>query len=103
MSSFVIIIRKGPYGKDDPRNWIGECQIQTLDQAVSDVAEGQVDAEDIHQIIEIDPVAGTSRDVTELVANKVYDSYDKEGYYPWDKMREWLEYFKLDTDDLKNR
>ena len=68
MNTFTLIIRKGPYNeRTTPTDWISETPIQTFDEVVKDVIDGQVDAEDIAKVLIIDTAAGTVTDVTGVV------------------------------------
>jgi adenylate cyclase class IV len=79
---------------------MGETEIQTTKQVIADIEEVQVDADDIRQIIEIDLVTGTARDVTQFVAIEVWREFDCNNLFAWKEMREWLESFGLDCDHL---
>jgi hypothetical protein len=101
MNTFTIIVRNGPYsGNKIPGNWISEAPIQTFDQVVSDILEGQVDADDIAKVLTIDIAAGTTTDVTGDIADLVFHDFDANNRYAWKKMREWLEGFGHDCRDL---
>lgn len=100
-TTFTIVIRKGPYSANKiPGDWMGETELQTLKQVINDIGEGQIDADDIRQIVEIDLVAGTSRDVTQFVAIEVWREFDCNNLFAWKEMREWLESFNLDCEHL---
>jgi len=100
-TTFTIVVRKGPYNdRTIPGDWMGETELQTTAQVITDIGEGQIDADDIRQIIEIDLVAGTSRDVTQLVAIEVWRGFDCNNLFAWKEMREWLESFNLDCEHL---
>jgi hypothetical protein len=101
MNTFTLIIRKGPYNeRTTPTDWISETPIQTTAQVIADIEEGQVDADDIRQIIEIDLVTGAARDVTQFVAIEVWREFDCHNTFAWKEMREWLESFNLDCEHL---
>jgi len=101
MNTFTLIIRKGPYNeRTTPTDWISETPIQTFDEVVKDVIDGQVDAEDIAKVMTIDLVAGTVVDVTAKVAELVWQDYDANNLYAHKEMKAWLESFNHDCEHL---
>lgn len=100
-TTFTIIVRKGPYSANKiPGDWMGETELQTTAQVITDIDEGQVDAEDIRQILEINTELGMVRDVTRYVALEVWQIFDAENRYAHNEMRAWLESFNLDCEHL---
>ena len=67
---------------------------------IEDIAAGQIDADTIEKVIEVDLKLGTSRDVTQLAALEVWRIFDAKGEFAWKEMREWLEGHNLDCDHL---
>ena len=101
MNAFTIIVRKGPYNeRTTPTDWSSETPIQTFDEVVKDVIDGQVDAEDIAKVMTIDLVAGTVTDVTGDVADLVWQDYDANNVYAWKEMKAWLEGFGHDCEHM---
>ena len=78
--------------------YLNERIYATTKELVEDVAGGHL--EDIHQIINIDLVAGTSRDITKWVALEVWRIFDADNKFAWKEIREWMESFHLDCDHL---
>ena len=100
-TTFAIIVRKGPYsGNNIPGDWISETPIQTFDEVVKDVIDGQVDAEDIAKVLVIDAAAGTVIDVTGDVADLVWQDYDANNLYAPKEVKAWLESFGHECDHL---
>lgn len=100
-TALTIIIRKGPYNTTfAPGDWINETPVQTTAQVIKDIESGEVDADDIRQIIEIDLITGTARDITRHVALEVWQTFDASNIYAWKEMRDWLESFNLDCEHL---
>lgn len=91
--TFVIAKYKG-------KEYLDETMYPTTKLAVEDIAAGQIDAENISKVVEINLATGTARDVTQHVAIEVWRIFDADHVYPWKEMREWLEGFKLETDHL---
>ena len=80
--------------------YLNETIYHTLEGVVEDVASGQIDAEDIAQIIFIDLTTGVSRDDTRKVAIEVWRVLDADNIYAWKEIRDWLESFDLDCEHL---
>jgi hypothetical protein len=95
MKTFSLVISKhsrGPY--------VNETMYATTKEMIDDVASGQIDADTIEQIINVDLTQGTSRDITKWVALEVWRVLDANNDYAWREIREWLEGFSLDCEHL---
>ena len=95
MQTFTFIIAKY---KNKP--YLNETMYPTTKEAIDDIATGQIDADTIVKVVEINLTTGTSRDVTQNAAIEVWRIFDGDNYYPWKEMREWLESFNLDCEHL---
>ena len=96
-STFTFVIAKYK-GKE----YLNETMYPTTKEAVEDIAAGQIDAENIAKVVEIDLTTGTARDATRHVAIEVWYIFDSDHAYPWREMREWLDSFELYTDHLSD-
>jgi hypothetical protein len=94
-STFTFVIAKYK-GKE----YLDETMYPTAKEAVEDIAAGQIDAENIAKVVEINLATGTARDVTQHVAIEVWRIFDADHVYPCKEMREWLDGFRLSTDHL---
>ena len=99
-TTFTIIVRKGPYSPNIPADWINETELQTFDEVVKDVIDGQIDAEDIAKVLIIDTAAGTVTDVTGDVADLVWQDYDANNLHAPKEVKAWLESFGHECDHL---
>jgi hypothetical protein len=82
------------------RPFLNETMYPTTKEAIDDIATGQIDADTIEQIINVDLTAGTSRDVTRFAAIEVWRILDANNDYAGKEMRDWLESFDLDCEHL---
>jgi len=95
MNTFTIVMIN-----HNNRPFLNETIYATTKDAINDIAAGQIEAEDIYKIVEINLEVGTSRDVTSLVALEVWQIFDANNDYVWKEMRDWLESFDLDCEHL---
>jgi hypothetical protein len=91
--TFVIFNHKG-------KEYLNETMYPTTKEAIDDIAMGQIDADTIVRVVEVDLKLGSSRDVTRLVALEVWRIFDADNQFAWKEMREWLEAYNLDCDHL---
>lgn len=100
-NTFTIIVRKGPYNeRTTPTDWISETPIQTFDEVVAEICDGQVDADDIAKVVTINLTKGTALDVTAEVAEAVWRDFDANNVYAWKEMKAWLEGFGHDCEHM---
>lgn len=100
-NTFTLIIRKGPYNsRTTPVDWINETPIQTFDEVVAEICDGQVDALDIAKIVTINLTNGTALDVTAEAAEAVWRDFDANNVYAWQEIKAWLESFNFDCEHL---
>ena len=82
------------------REYIDETLFASTRDAIADIVSGQIDADSIVSVIEIDLIAGTSKNVTGHVALEVWRSLDADNSFAWREMRDWLETFGHDCEHL---
>jgi len=100
-TTFTIIVRKGPYNeRTTPTDWISETPIQSFDEVVAEICDGQVDAEDIAKVVTVNLTKGTALDVTAEVAEAVWRDFDANNVYAWEQMKVWLESFGHDCEHM---
>lgn len=80
--------------------FLNETIYPTTKEAINDIAAGQIDADTIVKIVEVDLEIGSSRDVSRFVAIEVWRMLDANNDFAWREMRDWLESFDLDCDHL---
>ena len=107
LSPFYLPIMPGPYYAGtatrpaDARQWVSESPLLSRAEIVSDIWSGQIDPPPA-RILEIDPAAGTVRDVTKAIAQEVGNrSVDHD---PYPDLCDWLdhhraEYTRADDSD----
>jgi hypothetical protein len=82
------------------KTYANETVYPTIEEVIADIASGQIDADTINKIIDINLTASTSHDVTQFVAIEVWRILDSNNDYAWRDMRNWLESFDLDCEHL---
>ena len=75
MKPFAITIRRSLYSTSHPTPWIGESHLMAQAEVVSDIYNLQIDPNDVLAVYLIDPVAGTTTNVTREVADQVMELY----------------------------
>jgi hypothetical protein len=80
--------------------YLNEMMYPSTKAAIDDIALGQIDADTIERVIEIDLTVGSSRDVTRLCALEVWQILDANNEHAGKEMRQWLESFSLDCAHL---
>lgn len=95
MNTFTIVMVNY-----NDRPFLNETIYATTKDAIDDIAAGQIDAQDIYKIVEINLEVGTSRDVTRFAAIEVWRILDANNDFAWREMRDWLESFNLDCEHL---
>jgi hypothetical protein len=100
MKPFAITIRREPYSTSHPTPWIGESHLMAQAEIVCDIYNLQIDPNDVLAVLLIDPVAGTTTDVTSEVADQVMELYEAADDFPTTSTRGFLYLFATDHEWL---
>lgn len=100
MKPFAITIRRSLYSTSHPTPWIGESHLMAQAEVVSDIYNLQIDPNDVLAVYLIDPVAGTTTNVTREVADQVLKRHEAADEFPTPSTREFIYLFGADYDWL---
>lgn len=100
MEPFAITILREPYSTSHPTPWIGESALMSQAEVVCDIYNMQIDPNDVLAVLLIDPVAGTTVDVTCEVADQVMELYEAADDFPTPSTRKFLHKFATDCSWL---